>query len=63
MNEPLKPDADVAADLKQKIAEAVKPLLEVVAAAGRDGFGVHFQIGNDAFGRPALTVLKIVKEF
>lgn len=59
MNEPL----NVAADLKEKIAEAVKPLLSVVAAASREGFGVHRQIGNDAFGRPALVALKIVKEF
>ncbi len=58
-----KSDAEVAAEFKDRIAEAIEPLLKEIAAAKRAGFQMHFTIGDDAFGRPTLTCLKVIKEY
>ena len=60
---PTKPDMEAAKELKERIAEAVQPLLVELAAARKMGFQVNFALSDDAFGRPALSVLKVMKEF
>ena len=64
MNEPLKivpskTDVECAAEIKDQIAEAIKPLLAILLDAKKQGFEVQFNIGPG----PALVSLKVVKEF
>jgi hypothetical protein len=55
MSEPLslvpgKTDAEYAKELKEKIIEVYKPLLEVLTQANKDGFVVQCDVGPGAFG-------------
>ena len=58
-----RPDAEVAAGLKQKVTERLTGLCEVIDEAKVRGFKVGFTLGTDWSGRSTITSLTIFKEF
>lgn len=60
---PTKPDAEIAEELKQEIAEALKPVLEVTTKALSLGFHVNFNLGPNAFNKMVIQALVISKNY
>jgi hypothetical protein len=61
---PTKPDADIAAELKAKIAEALKPVCALIDEAAAAGFLVNWtNIHPNAFGKREVIDLHLVKRF
>jgi hypothetical protein len=58
-----KTEAERAAELKQKFQEALRPAMEVMDEANREGLCVHFHIDLDPFGRHTIQVLELIKKF
>ncbi len=56
-------DADFAAELKQKIIERYKPLLELLTEAGNRGFSVQVACGKGPLGNYIIQQLTISKVF
>ncbi len=66
MNEPVKlitnrPDVEIAAEHRQKIVEASKPLMEALTAARRDGFVTQLNFGEDAFKNIVINHFLLLK--
>ena len=60
---PTKSDADLAAELKQEIIEAYKPVLAVLEKANKAGFIVQVNCGMNCFGQMVINELIISKRF
>lgn len=60
---PTKPDAEVAEELKQEIAEASKPMLEAMTKALSMGFQVQAQFAPNAFKQVIIQQLVLSKVF
>lgn len=59
-----KPDKEYAAELKKRIIEAYKPLIEVLQDATDNHFIVNCTVAqNQATGRIELQVIQIMKGF
>jgi hypothetical protein len=68
MNDPIqpvpsKPDAELAEELKNELAEAAKPYLLACTKALAAGFHVQSQVGQNAFKQMIITDLKLIKIF
>lgn len=68
MNEPVKlvptkPDAEVAEELKQELAEAAKPYLEAATKAMSLEFVVQSNFGPNAFKQIVIQDLRLLKIF
>lgn len=60
---PTKPDADLAAELKQEIIEAYKPALAILEKANKAGFVVQVSCGINCLGQMIITQLIIAKHY
>ena len=60
---PTKSDVDLAAELKQEIIEAYKPVLAVLEKANKAGFIVQVNCGMNCFGQMVIDELIISKRF
>lgn len=61
---PAKTDKDYAAELKARIIEAYKPLIEVLQEATENNFIINCTVArNQATGRIELQVIQIMKGF
>lgn len=60
---PNRPDAEVAAELKEKIIAAYEPINTVLTEAKKAGFEVSVGIGPNPFGKFEITQLVIAKHF
>lgn len=60
---PTKSDAELAEELKQEIAEALKPALEVTTKALSLGFQVNFNLGPNAFKQMTIQALTLSKVY
>lgn len=60
---PTKSDADLAAELKQEIIEAYKPVLAALEKAHRAGFTVQLSCGINCFNQMIITQLIIAKHY
>ena len=60
---PTKSDVDLAAELKQEIIEAYKPVLAVLEKANKAGFIVQVNCGINCFGQMIINELIISKRF
>lgn len=56
-------DVEAAADLREKMIEALNPVLLVLDEAGKKGFEIAFAVGKSPIGKNAITALRIVKEY
>lgn len=68
MNEPVKlvptkPDAEVAEELKQELAEAAKPYLEAATKAMSLGFQVQLNMSPNSFNKVVVQQLQLIKVF
>lgn len=60
---PTKPDAEIAEELKQELAEAAKPYLEAATKAMSLGFVVQSNFGPNAFKQIVIQELRLLKIF
>lgn len=60
---PTKTDADFAAEIKQRIIEAYKPVFEALQEADNRGFGVSSQVAKGFDGKFTFAQLQIVKVY
>lgn len=60
---PGKSDTEAAAEIRESMKEAIKPVMEELGKAKRLGFDVSFNVSIDATGRPFLQMLRITKEY
>lgn len=60
---PTKPDAELAEELKQELAEAAKPYLEAATRAMSLGFVVQSNFGPNAFKQIVIQELRLLKIF
>lgn len=59
-----KPEAEIAADLKERAKAALVPLTDLMAEAARAGLLLAWDnIGPDAFGRFHVHGLKVIKHY
>jgi hypothetical protein len=68
MSEPLhlvttKPDAEVVAEIKEKVAAALRQVCVAFDDAKASGFEVGFQVGPDFLGKFQITQLTVMKKF
>lgn len=60
---PTKPDAEIAAELKQEIIDAAQPVCLILEKAQRLGFNVSISWGMNALGKMQIAQLIIAKHF
>lgn len=61
---PTRPEAEIAAEIKDKMTAALEPVAALMAEAARSGLLVAWDsISPDAFGRFHVHGLKIVKHY
>ena len=60
---PTKPDAELAEELKQELAEAAKPYLAAATKALSLGFVVQSNFGPNAFRQIVIQQLNLMKVF
>lgn len=61
---PTKPDAEVAAELKARVAEALKPLLAIMDEALGRNLQIVFSIGPSGIPpRHVINSLEVVKKY
>jgi len=60
---PTDTDAEVAAELKEKIIAAYEPINTVLTEAKKAGFEVSVGIGPNPFGKFVITQLVVAKHF
>ena len=60
---PSKPDAEVAAELKEKVINLYQPLLDLLSEANDKGFQVQVGCGVGPLGKYVIQQLQIVKIF
>jgi len=60
---PGKSDADVAADIKAAMLEALKPVCKAIDDAKTKGFVVTFNLGPDYAGHHVVALLTVAKHF
>lgn len=61
---PNRPDHEVAADLRRRMAEALQPVAAMLDEAEDTGFKVHFRLGRvGALGKHHILELVFAKEF
>ena len=68
MNEPIKlvttkPDAELAAELKQELFEAAKSWLETCTKVNRAGFKINCQTGPNFLGEHVILNLELIKTY
>jgi hypothetical protein len=54
-------DRDMAADIKQRVRNALELAAKVMDEANRSGMRVQFHFGVDGFGRNVVAALDVVK--
>lgn len=60
---PNKPDSEIAADLKRRIVEVYKPVLDLCSEAQASGFELQVASGVGPLGRHVITLCKVVKVY
>jgi len=60
---PGKTDAEQAAEFKQRMAEASKPLMSLLDEVSAAGFEMQFALGPGALGKTVIASLRISKAF
>lgn len=60
---PTKSDKELADELRQKIMEVYKPVIEVFTLAKKAGFDINVSTGADGFGEVHLMDIKIFKNY
>jgi len=60
---PTKSDADLANELKEKVAEAYKPFLELLNEYDKYGLNVQAGVGKNAFGKYTIIQLQVIKVY
>jgi hypothetical protein len=60
---PSKTDADYAAELRQRIVEAYKPLFTLLEEADKKGFNINSTVGKDYMGRFTFATLQVMKVY
>ena len=60
---PTKSDAELANELKEKVAEAYKPFLELLNEYDKYGLNVQAGVGKNAFGKYAIVQLQVLKVY
>lgn len=60
---PTKPDAELAEELKQELAEALQPVLAVATKALSLGFHVQLQMSPNVFKQVVVQQLQLIKTF
>lgn len=60
---PTKSDAELANELKEKVAEAYKPFLELLNEYDKHGLNVQAGVGKNAFGKYAIVQLQVIKVY
>lgn len=68
MSEPIqlvpgKTDQDIASDIKRRLIEAYKPLLDLADEAQDNGLVFQCQIGPNAFGKFTIIQCQIMKVY
>ncbi len=60
---PTKSDKELAEELKEKVAEAYKPFLELLNEYDKYGLNVQAGVGKNAFGKYAIVQLQVLKVY
>ena len=60
---PGRTDHEAANAIKMGVMGALEPVLKIIKEAKQEGFEVQFAIGSGPLGTPALTQLRVIKEF
>ena len=60
---PGRPDAEVAADLKNRMQAALIPVLTLMDEATAGGFIAQFQLGMGTFGKNVVQGITLSKQF
>lgn len=60
---PGRPDVEVAAEMKARIAAELKKVAPLLDEAERLGFAVGFQLGKDWTGKFTIATLDLLKKF
>ncbi len=60
---PTRSDKEIADDIRNKLIEAYKPVIEMLTYAKKSGFEVNIQTGADAFGQCHVMNIQILKAF
>lgn len=60
---PNRSDQEIVDDLRNRVVEAYKPLLDLCTEAQTRGFGLNVQIGPDAFGRFVIQSFQVIKVY
>lgn len=58
-----KPDAELAEEIKQELAEALKPVLEISTKALRMGFNVQWSLAPNGFKEMVIQQLNLIKVY
>lgn len=56
-------DQDIVNDLRKRVVEAYKPILDLCTEANNDGFALQVNVGPDVFGRFQISQLQIIKVY
>jgi hypothetical protein len=60
---PNKPDKERAAEIKQNLAAALIPIMELLDDAAKDGFEIQFMLAPGPLGKRVIQQLRVIKEF
>ena len=60
---PTKPEAEVAADFKRRVAEIYQPLLDLCTEAHTAGFEIQISSGMGPLGKHVITTCRVVKVY
>lgn len=58
-----KSDAELANELKDKVAEVYEPLLALLNEYDKHGFNVQAGVGKNAFGKYVIVQLQVIKVY
>lgn len=60
---PGKSDAQLAAEHRKAVEEALQPVMQAINAAKGDGFTISFALGADYAGKSLISQLIVAKNF
>jgi hypothetical protein len=60
---PGKSDAEKAAELKDRIVEALVPVMEILDEGYKHGLSISYSIGPSALGKATILQLNVTKTF
>lgn len=60
---PTKSDAELAEELKQKVADAYQPFIDLLNEYDRHGLNVQAAVGKNAFGKYQVMQLQVIKVY